>query len=188
MRAFGVSLALAGVLVLGSARDASGVSAVVWGAATGDWNDSYYHPQLHTWWDPAAAAWYVGYVQSYQNAYVQNGGTVTVGSLPSACCASLTVGGVYFQWEEVPVVGRQSTVEVYLPTGNPALSVYGPLDVGGAVGGGGFVDQKAGNVSAKKVGVATQVEAAGDTSSPAQARPSTRMRLEALTTQGSASG
>jgi hypothetical protein len=186
MRGFATFLAGVGVLVVGIAQDAPAQTDLVWGVAQGDWNDGY--RALDVWWSPRDIDRYNWYVLSHQNAHVQNGGTVTVGSLPSACCASLSVGGVYFQWEEVPVVGRQSTVEVYLPTGNPALSVYGPVDVGGARGGAGFVDQKAANVSAKKVGVATQVEAAGDTSSPAQARPSTRMRLEALTTQGSASG
>jgi hypothetical protein len=134
MRAFGASLAVAGVLFLGSAQDASGVSAVVWGATQGDWNDSYY-PDLHRWWDPAEAAWYVGYVQFSLNTHVRNGGTVVIGSSPVACCQNLTVGGVDSDWDKVPVVGRQSTVQVNLLGGNPALAIDGTLAVGGEGGG-----------------------------------------------------
>jgi hypothetical protein len=64
------------------------------------------------------------------DCYVENGGMVTVASAPAEC-ANLFLGGLYFQWEEVPVpvVGRESTVAVYT-----ALTVGGTLEVGGAGG------------------------------------------------------
>jgi hypothetical protein len=63
-----------------------------------------------------------------EDAYVQNGGTVTIHD-SAAQCLNLEVGGVADVPVPVPVVGRESTVAVYT-----ALTVGGTLEVGGAGG------------------------------------------------------
>jgi len=157
MRRFAALLALVGVLVVGIAEDGSAQVNVVWGVVWGDWNDGY--RELDAWWSPRDIDWYHWYVLFEQNAHVRNGGTVVIGSWPVACCATLTVGGVDSDWDKVPVVGRQSTVQV--SADGVGLGVDGMLAVGGAGGGVGFVDHLAREVYAEKVAIATKTDAAG---------------------------